>query len=542
MAIGLFRRPSASLTARIAWLVSCATVGTALLVTAVSVHAIHGFLSRQIDRRVPALLEERIQRLDLWYRQAEVDLDTFARSDTIVTNLARLGHRSGRGSASRARAELRKYLSYVLERSQSYETFLVTNRKGRILLTVGADHRLPNSVRRILGSVEKTRVNEIGGVAGSRLQLASAPVRIPKARIGALHAILNLQKLGSLLAGDDLGPAAEVFLVDSRGQVLTETPHRSLGRRFPRALPSLEARPHRETWRTADGIDVVGAVARFPRFGWALVVEEPYDRAFEPIFRVIWRVLLLDLAIVVALGGVALRIAFSVVRPLKLLSYGAQRVANGETGVSIPEPRGGDELALLTRTFNQMTDSLHQQKLQLHQKNAELELLSITDELTGAYNHRYFREQLSLEVKRADRSGDLLSLLLLDIDDFKKLNDSFGHSAGDEVLRSVAEILHSQIRDTDFLARYGGEEFAVLTTIREPGGAAVIAEKMRAAVASSRLCVETALGEEEVSVSVSVGVATYARDPRHFFNRADMALYAAKNAGKDQVVVAEEMS
>ncbi|MEE9280189.1 MAG: GGDEF domain-containing protein, partial [Myxococcota bacterium] len=166
--------------------------------------------------------------------------------------------------------------------------------------------------------------------------------------------------------------------------------------------------------------------------------------------------------------------------------------------------------------------------------------LSITDELTRVYNHRYFVEQLPVEIKRARREDNLLALVMLDIDDFKKLNDSFGHAAGDEVLRSVAEVMYSQIRDTDLLARYGGEEFALLTAQKGLEGASVLAEKVRSAVAALPVTVDTHRGTTEVRVTISAGVAAYKGDPKRLFNEADAALYEAKAAGKDCVILARD--
>ena len=129
---------------------------------------------------------------------------------------------------------------------------------------------------------------------------------------------------------------------------------------------------------------------------------------------------------------------------------------------------------------------------------------------------------------------------MIDIDDFKKLNDTFGHAAGDEALCSVAEVMFTQIRGTDVLARYGGEEFALLTLQPDVEGAYVVAEKIRSAVAALPVSVDTRRGSREVSVSVSLGVSVYNGDAKRLFNEADRALYAAKAAGKDCVIVADQ--
>ena len=536
----LLRRPSESLTARMIVLVFTATVLTALLVTWASIQSIHGFLSGQINERFPALLQSTEQRVDLWYAQVRLDVDTFVRSSTVEANLDSLGKSASGEEAKRAREEVEKYLGYVLERFDQFAALFVLDKAGKTLLWVGESRELPEELRTSIARYRDARVGDMLLDEKGRLQLVSSPVKRGERRLGSLHAVLDPEALDGLLAGDELGPEREIFVVGEDGRYLTATRTRVVGEGYGFALPDEDATPRVSNYVTRAGDHVVGSAVRFPRFGWAIVVEEQYDAAFAPVFRLIRRVLLWNLGIVALFALVALRIAISIVRPLKALSVGAERIAQGETRVEIPDPGGVDEIALLTRTFNQMTDRLYKHQRELQRQNEKLELLSITDELTRVYNHRYFHDQLPLEIKRARRSEILLALVMIDIDDFKKLNDTFGHAAGDEALRGVAEVMFAQIRDTDVLARYGGEEFALLTLQADVGGAYIVAEKIRSAVAALPVTIDTRRGSTEISVSVSVGVSVYKGDAKRLFNEADRALYAAKGAGKDCVVVAEE--
>lgn len=162
---------------------------------------------------------------------------------------------------------------------------------------------------------------------------------------------------------------------------------------------------------------------------------------------------------------------------------------------------------------------------------------AITDGLTEVFVHRYFHERLVEEMKRAREQSAPLTLLMADIDNFKGVNDTFGHLAGDAVLKRIARVLREGIRGTDLVARYGGEEFAVLLveTTREP--AHLVAERLRAAVEALPLA---ELGVDR-PVTVSVGMASFpgdASDERGLIERADECLYAAKRGGKNRVVVA----
>jgi two-component system cell cycle response regulator len=129
-------------------------------------------------------------------------------------------------------------------------------------------------------------------------------------------------------------------------------------------------------------------------------------------------------------------------------------------------------------------------------------------------------------------------MLLVDLDDFKQLNDRLGHAAGDELLAGLARILNQSVRATDLLARYGGEEFVVLTPETDLSGAHRLAEKIRTTVAESSFILDDSL--RPVRVTVSIGVAQFAGNRKAFFKAADRALYRAKDLGKNCVVVDEE--
>jgi diguanylate cyclase (GGDEF)-like protein len=159
---------------------------------------------------------------------------------------------------------------------------------------------------------------------------------------------------------------------------------------------------------------------------------------------------------------------------------------------------------------------------------------AITDELTGLSNSRRFRELIDKEVERAERFGHALSLVLLGIDDFKQVNDTYGHLQGDEVLRQVARILKEESRGVDEPARYGGEEFVVALPETGSGGAVEVAERVRTRVEEARIA--AIQGSGTIRVTASLGVASLpgsARDVRSLISAADSALYRAKGAGKN---------
>ncbi len=171
---------------------------------------------------------------------------------------------------------------------------------------------------------------------------------------------------------------------------------------------------------------------------------------------------------------------------------------------------------------------------ELEQARAELHGLATRDSLTQAYNRRYLLERMELEVGRAVRTGQPLALLMIDADEFKAINDRFGHPTGDRVLRCLAEVCGQTLRPYDVLARLGGEEFAVLLPDTALQQACDVAGRVLTAV--SQLQLDSVAGEPlTVSVSVGVGVlASTDRDGAALLERADAALYQAKRNGRNQ--------
>ncbi|HVG25938.1 MAG TPA: sensor domain-containing diguanylate cyclase [Thermoanaerobaculia bacterium] len=177
--------------------------------------------------------------------------------------------------------------------------------------------------------------------------------------------------------------------------------------------------------------------------------------------------------------------------------------------------------------------------LQSARQYEEIKRLTFIDALTPAYNHRFFQEALSKEISRHARTGHELALAMLDIDNFKKMNDTFGHPAGDDILKGLVEELMTNARDTDVVARYGGEEFAIIFPDTPAQAACDAANRLRALV-ESRVFAPPQLGRM-LHITVSIGIAVYPRDgmtAADLISRADEALYHAKKLGKNRVAMA----
>jgi diguanylate cyclase (GGDEF)-like protein len=206
--------------------------------------------------------------------------------------------------------------------------------------------------------------------------------------------------------------------------------------------------------------------------------------------------------------------------------------AEGETTLRLYPPGGGfneGKVRLAERLAAQAAVALENARL-----HDVVQRQAVTDDLTGLVNRRRFKEALEAEVERARRFGDPLAIILADLDDFKRINDMFGHHVGDVVLRSFADLLRSHVRDVDLAGRIGGEEFAILLPDTKASEAAMVAERMRDSLGGLRLA---ASDGQAVQMTSSFGIAQLGTGDSadDLLRAADEALYRAKSEGKNRI-------
>jgi len=241
-------------------------------------------------------------------------------------------------------------------------------------------------------------------------------------------------------------------------------------------------------------------------------LEQESRSMMEAGLAIAWIVAIISFAV----AQVTLR---NVVRPLEELSRAADRIAGGDLAARAPV--GGDvEITKLGLAFNRMTD--------------ELKSRARTDDLTSLPNFRAFRERIDAEIERAGRYPERFGILVLDLDRFKKYNDTWGHLAGNDALQRVARAIRETLRAVDFPARYGGEEFAVIVPEADVEALLIVAERIRVSVEA--MPAPTNGG----SLTVSIGGGVFPDDGATvdaLFHTADERLYAAKRAGRNRVIV-----
>ena len=194
------------------------------------------------------------------------------------------------------------------------------------------------------------------------------------------------------------------------------------------------------------------------------------------------------------------------------------------------------ESILLAFALSDRIKLLQEEREDLQRRRYELEELSVTDELTRLYNSRYFFRRLDMLAATYSNSGDRVSCIMLDVDDFKHVNDAYGHPEGDKVLQRLGQVIRDCIRDSDIGCRYGGEEFAVILPNSGLESARAVAERVRKTFEEQKINLRSDL----VHITLSAGAAQLreGEDPRKMLKRADEALYRAKRAGKNRTEVA----
>jgi len=361
--------------------------------------------------------------------------------------------------------------------------------------------------------------------------------------LGALSAVLDLSTVKPRLQYIVRSSPAEVILLAPDGKPLlsTQTAVTALMPLGPQPLHRLRAQPGEPmTFEGHHQREVLG-VADVPRSLPIIVVTER-DRAevFSAWLKLLELVLLLVAGLTMLVGVIAYWMGRSIVTPLNRLIAAADGIARGDLTVQLRGAPAG-EIGHLTRVFNMMTDRLRRGHAEvqaanqaLQEQNQLLETLAVTDSLTGLYNRKKLNDILADQLARFRRNHKSFVALMLDLDNFKSINDNYGHVAGDAVLADVAVILKQSVRNVDYVARYGGEEFVVVLVETALGAALDIAERIRSEVEIRRFCASDTL----ISVTVSLGV-THSRDgdndPEEVLARADHALYEAKRAGRNQV-------
>ena len=491
-------------------------------------------LTQKITAELRNISVHSAREIDLWLKERFYDARVFSRSPVVTENLDRLLRlRSRQASDPQALRRLQDYLTSVRERFTDYVELSVVDPEAGVVASTG-DADMPQLPEDWLTRVESGE--EIQGlvyrddILGQVMMVIAVPIRAPDDRfLGAFSAKVNFGTIDESLRNIVIGETGHAYLVRADGTVMVSSRIVSTGLMalaLPRGTVEALFAQQEDALEYTDpqGNEVVGTLDAVPQHDWAVVAEISTAEAFVQIAELRNQTLTILIILLLTIGLMAYGLGLTIARPLDRLTAGAGRVAGGDLEVDLPVVTRG-ELGLMTRVFNDMVTRLRDGR-------KELERLSATDGLTGLHNRHHLMEACGMEVARSDRQGKPLAAMMIDIDHFKKFNDTYGHQAGDEILTRMGAILGDCIRKVDYAARYGGEEFLILLPRTDLNGAVEVAKRIQARLA------EEEMGGED-AITLSIGVAEY---PKHGDNAdvviaaADAALYQAKHRGRNRVV------
>ncbi|MFQ5862020.1 MAG: diguanylate cyclase [Candidatus Brocadiales bacterium] len=283
------------------------------------------------------------------------------------------------------------------------------------------------------------------------------------------------------------------------------------------------------------GEQVLGAWGWLPDLDTGIIVEVNAREFFGPVSLVKRR--LWSFLFIVGVGVIIISIFIGnrVSEPLISLTETAKKIAAGnfeERSLIKSE----DELGELAGSLNTMVDSLQKKHTELEEANKKLAATSVRDGLTGLYNHYRFQELMDSEFRRAKRYNLPLCLLMVDIDDFKSINDTYGHPFGDFVLKELAELIDKSVREIDISSRYGGEEFTVILPNTELDGAYAVAEKLRQAAANHSFKHDDMVTKLTLTIGISSLAEEGINTKDDVIKHADAAMYEGKIRGKNVTV------
>jgi diguanylate cyclase (GGDEF)-like protein len=496
-----------------------------LVISLIAYAQSHRALTEKITQELVTTGSQAGRETDVWLKERLYDLRVFAASSVVSETVAR------RGQPGR----LVEYLNSVRARVADYEELQLVDANAGL---IGSSTRRAGPVRlpeRWAKKFESSR-SLVGEPywdekAQKMIVILGVPVLQANGRIsGALVARTNFAELTQVLRVFSVRSVGHVYLVTARGTLIADSRNGPADRTMKDLAPGvadrlLAAEGKVVEHRGIDGDEVLGSAQRLSQAAWLTVADMPVADAYRQANRLRNVTFLVIGVLLVVIAVVAYWLAALIARPLHRLTSAAAQVSAGDLPVELPAS-GGGEVGYLTQVFNTMVESLRKH-------HDELERLSTTDTLTGLSNRRHLMGLLAHEVERAKRAGQSFSILMLDVDHFKKYNDTHGHQAGDEVLARVSTVLRNSIRPYDCAARYGGEEFLVVLSATSIDRAKESAERIRKQVQAEQF--------EGGSVTISIGVAEYPSQgdtAESVIGQADAALYEAKRAGRDRVMCA----
>ncbi|WP_022666095.1 sensor domain-containing diguanylate cyclase [Desulfospira joergensenii] len=523
----------------------------AVLVTVVPSLAMGLLLQNMLQSTIEEKVEQKFidsaqimeREISLWVKERVYDLNVFSNSsivsDVVTDYLKRMeeGKNQTQDPASGI-GMIHTYLTTLQNQFEDYVRIFILSRQGSIIASSGTGGREPpfpfpeDSVEQISDKQWFKSDVYIDPRDKSPLILIGVPLSLdPLYEYGALLVMeTRVTGLRPLLDPAELGASGD----STYGSLVDMKTEQAFlyGRKARKGLKGInlalagELQNLREFTGPMDE-RLMGMVVPFHELGWGLFIAEDYKTAFSRVIRSRHRNILIVCFFGVLMGIAAYLLTRQIMVPLSDLTRGAKRVAGGDLDVQLMVHRN-DEIGFATSVFNEMV-------AELKQNQTKLEQLATTDPLTGLNNRKQVMTLLRNQYEYYRRYKTGFSVLMLDVDHFKAINDTHGHQAGDTVLKQVALIFQENLRNVDSAGRYGGEEFLVILAESAKDEAIQAAERIRESVENHIFVHE----EQKIRLNISIGIARIHEqdgDEQRVVKRADMALYRAKGEGRNRVV------
>lgn len=532
-----------------------ATTLLGVMLLASNYHFIEQLVKQTTYRNLTLVSDKQLDFINVWTQERQWDIANLADS-RIVRSQNRLG--------------MENLFKEFQRRSDEYEGIAFVGSDGKTLVDTvgmpGLDVRDRTYFRKGLEGKEFVSDVLLSPASGKPVIIFSAPVWSDGDVIGIVQGSVRLNRLNEIMSFVHEYRTLETYLVNKAGYMITESSHReeliNTGKIKDTAVLNLELQTagvkqallgKNVTGEFTDykGDRVLGAYRWLPDRQWVLVAELNRDEVMRSVKEyqrsAVWASLAVIFLGFIPIGTV---FAFSITGPITRLRNMVNVISQGNWDQRL-QVESFQEIAALAETFNRMAEKIEKSEEEIQAKQAELleknrllEQLATTDPLTQVYNRRYILGRLPSELAHAMRYGEKLSTIMIDLDHFKQVNDTYGHSVGDQALLGVVEVINQTIRKADFMGRWGGEEFIVICPNTGREAAAALAERIRQRVEEAEFTTAEGI---RIPLSLSMGVAEFChkfpeifQDTDDMIIRADKALYKAKKSGRNKVVMDTE--
>jgi len=503
----------------------------------------------KVEQRLRTSADIIDREIDLWFKERNYDLRVFSNAFLVAENLAIYQQQvanTDNPSAEKDEAlkKISNYLGFIITKFSNYRRLAILDTGGKVL---ASSSPLKQEQFMVVPGNWQEQVNRnqyfVGDYfftdpKGGPLVLIGIPLLAgnDSTVVGFFVLEAYLDTIRSLfldaLPGGRMETGSSITLLEKDGRII----FRSSSAQPPDtgdAADVVTEEPLMLLHRTrvlneyvdSRNVVVLGMMFSLSDLPWYLLFEEDKAAVYAGLLEARDRILLITALLTVVIGGSAIILARQIISPLRELTTGVQQVANGDLRVAIPV-HGTAEFGMVATMFNEMV-------AQLRESQARLEEMATTDPLTGLANRKQIMTSLELQMEDFCRHETSFAVLMLDIDFFKRVNDTYGHQAGDSVLVGVANILATTLRALDTAGRYGGEEFMVILDRVNQDQAVDTAERIRQSVEEHVFLWQ----DQELKITVSIGAGTISvsdESINSLISRVDGALYRAKAEGRNR--------